>query len=143
MPRRFRLFAPCAALAVLAGSIAVSPAAAQVRSMLVEQRWVIRVPVQPRGPRVEWKEKRKLRCVMASDLAAASLHERGAIDFLLHDGSRVRAKFKRDCPSLDFYDGFYLQPSGPAVCAARDVVRSRIGGSCPIAELRELRARVR
>jgi hypothetical protein len=45
----------------------------------------------------------------------------------------VRAKFDENCPALDFYGGAYLQYGrDQQICAHRDAVMSRIGGSCTI-----------
>jgi hypothetical protein len=46
--------------------------------------------------------------------------------------ARVRAQFDEGCPALDFYGGFYLQPEDERLCARRDAVHSRMGGSCRI-----------
>ena len=53
-----------------------------------------------------------------------------SVDFVLADRSRVRAEFDEDCPALDFYGGFYLQPEDDRLCAKRDAIHSRMGGSC-------------
>jgi len=60
------------------------------------------------------------------------------VDFILADRTRVRAKFDEDCPALDFYGGFYLQPQDERLCADRDAVHSRMGGSCTIDKFRLL-----
>ena len=59
------------------------------------------------------------------------------------DRSRVRAKIDDDCPAIDFYGGFYLQPEDDRVCAKRDEIRSRMGGSCRIERFRSLEARLK
>ena len=43
-----------------------------------------------------------------------------------------------DCPALDFYGGFYLQPDDERICAKRETIRSRVGGSCRIERFRLL-----
>ena len=43
-----------------------------------------------------------------------------------------------DCPALDFYGRFYLQPDDENICARRETIRSRVGGSCRIEKFRKL-----
>ncbi len=54
------------------------------------------------------------------------------------DHSRVRAHIDEDCPALDFYGDFYLQPEDDRLCAGRDAIHSRMGGSCRIEQFRRL-----
>jgi hypothetical protein len=56
----------------------------------------------------------------------------GSVDVLLPHQHRVRAHFAEDCPALDFYSGFYLKPQDAQLCAGRDIIYSRMGGSCRI-----------
>ena len=60
------------------------------------------------------------------------------VDFVLANRSRIRAKFDQDCPALDFYGGFYLQPEDDMLCARRDAIHSRMGGSCTIDSFKQL-----
>ena len=61
-----------------------------------------------------------------------------SIDFVLRDRQRVRAVMDSECPALDFYGGFYLQPDDERICAKRETIRSRVGGSCRIEKFRLL-----
>ena len=61
-----------------------------------------------------------------------------SIDFVLRDRRRFRAIMDSECPALDFYGGFYLQPDDERICAKREIVRSRVGGSCRIERFRTL-----
>ena len=61
-----------------------------------------------------------------------------SIDFLLRDRTRVRAIMDDECPALDFYKGFYLQPDDDRICAKRESIQSRIGGSCRIERFKTL-----
>jgi hypothetical protein len=65
------------------------------------------------------------------------------VDFVLADRRRIRAQFDEDCPALDFYGGFYLQPQDDQLCAHRDAIHSRMGGSCTIGRFRQLKPRLR
>ena len=65
------------------------------------------------------------------------------IDLLLPRRQRVRASFDGNCPALDFYGGFYLKTEDDRVCARRDSVHSRMGGSCRIEQFRRLVPKLR
>lgn len=124
--------------ALLAASEA--PAAPGVRIMRVEEQIILRVPVQPRPRlRVRWEEEDGPKCLPVRALAGAMLSGEHSIDFLLRNRTRMRAKLDDNCRGLDFYDGFYLLPEEDRrICAGRDVIRSRMGGTCGIDKFRTL-----
>ncbi|HVM22431.1 MAG TPA: hypothetical protein VM308_03885 [Sphingomicrobium sp.] len=111
-----------------------------VTRLVVQDEVILRVPVQPgpMAPGIEWVEHKGPKCVPAALIRRAMLSGSDQVDFILADRSRVRAKFAEDCPALDFYRGFYLQPGDDRVCAGRDAIFSRIGGSCTIRRFRHL-----
>lgn len=126
---------------LLAGGEQAEDPAPAVRSMTVEQRLIIRVPVRPRlRGRLLWEESdRGPRCLPVSAVAGASLAGSNRIDFLLRNRQRVRARLADDCNGLDFYDGFYVLPQDQRrICARRDSISSRIGGTCEIDRFRLL-----
>jgi hypothetical protein len=127
---------------LLLGLFAAQPAAMQqgVTRLVIEDEVILRVPVQPRpfGPTVDWVEKKAPKCFPVAAVRGALLSGQSQVDFILAGGARVRAKFDEDCPALDFYGGFYLQPQDQRLCAGRDAVRSRIGGSCTIERFKQL-----
>lgn len=110
-----------------------------VRRVIVRDEIILRIPVRSRpvAP-VEWREERGPKCVATANIAGAMLTGRNSVDFVLRDRGRLRAELDKDCLALDFYDGFYLQPSDDRLCVRRDVIRSRIGGACRIERFREL-----
>src|SRR5690349_7956017 len=123
------------------GLISAQPVAVQsVTRLVVEDEVILRVPVQPRplSQRYEWIEQKGPRCIAAGAVRRALLSGPEQVDFVLANRSRVRAQFDEDCPALDFYAGFYLQPEDDFVCAKRDAVHSRMGGSCRIDRFRRL-----
>ena len=127
-------------LSALLASREAPPAPSQgVRVMTVEERLIIRVPVAPR-PRVKlrWDEEKGPKCLPARAIAGAFLSGPDSIDFLLRNRQMVRARFDSDCEGLDFYGGFYVQPEDRRICAKRDTIRSRVGGSCRIEKFRLL-----
>ena len=111
-----------------------------VTRLVIQDEVILRVPVQARpiSPNVEWREKKGPKCIPASLIRRASLSGPEQVDFILSGGSRVRAQFQDNCPALDFYGGFYLKTEDERVCARRDSVHSRMGGSCRIERFRRL-----
>ena len=112
------------------------------------QRIIIRVPRMPiaatpdaaalRTP-LRWEEKTARKCVALDSLVGASVPTSQSVDLVARDGTRLRARFADGCKALDFYSGFYMRPTGDGqVCAKRDAIRARSGGTCQIKEFREL-----
>lgn len=116
-----------------------------VRRHLVEEQWILRVPVRPQRalPRLDWVEGKKFKCVPADAIRGAMLSGPDQVDFLLPQRQRVRASFDAGCPALDFYGDFYLKTDDKKVCARRDSIHSRMGGSCRIERFRRLVPKLR
>lgn len=114
-----------------------------VRRLVVQEQLIMRVPVRPRPapPAIDWRESKGPKCVPLDDIRAAMLSGAEQVDFLLADRRRVRAELSQGCAALDFYGGFYLKPSDERMCARRDVIHSRMGGSCKIDRFRSLTPR--
>lgn len=124
------------------GLIVAQPGA--VSRLVTPGEVVLRVPVQPRPamPRFDWKEHKGPNCIPVGAIRRALLSGGDQVDFILGNGSRVRAKFDKDCPALDFYGNFYLQSPDAQLCVGRDAIHSRMGGSCPIKHFRLLEPRL-
>ncbi|GAO37980.1 hypothetical protein SCH01S_01_01430 [Sphingomonas changbaiensis NBRC 104936] len=108
--------------------------------LTIRQQLIIRVPSHVRRPAdpVLYREKNGPKCISAGELAGAQISNYG-VDLLLRGGNRVRAKLAGDCPPLDYYSGFYIrQGLDGQVCAERDSIRVRSGGSCEIERFRKL-----
>lgn len=136
------------AAAPLIVSAAPEPPRTQWAQVTIRERVIIRIPRMspiPRGPAaaaVTWEERKASRCVPLAALNGAVLGGEGAVDLMTGDGRRFRAVLDDDCPTLDFYSGFYLKPTGDGqVCARRDAIRSRSGARCLITGFRQLVAR--
>ncbi len=128
---------------LLAGGEPAAPGPS-VRTMEFEQRLIVRVPVRPqlRG-RLHWEEEDfGPKCLPLNAIAGASLAGRDGIDFMLRNRQRVRAKLDSECRGLDFWDGFYIQPEDRRICARRDAISSRAGGTCEINRFRMLSPRL-
>lgn len=125
-------------LASLAGLELAQPVT--VSRMVIRQEVVLRVPViRPRATRdARWEEKSGPKCIPADLVIAAALADERSIDFILSDRTRVRAQMDEDCPTLDFYGSFYIEPRDEKICARREEIRSRIGGACRIERFRRM-----
>lgn len=144
-----------AAAPLLAAADAMPPdplAGVEIAQVTIRERILIRIrPQRPivlgrdgRIAKVEpvWSERRAQKCVAVHDLAGAAVSRGGDIDLMMVDGHRLRAKLAKDCPAIDFYGGFTLKPNADGrICGGRDVLRSRSGGSCPIARFRRIELR--
>lgn len=114
-----------------------------VRMMTVQQQIILRVPVRP-NPRLQlrWEEEKGPKCLPAAAIAGAIMSSPDSIDILLRDRQRMRARLGDDCEGLDFYGSLYLQTDDGKFCARRDVIRSRVGGTCRIEKFRILVPRI-
>lgn len=118
---------------------AVAEPSDQVRTLVVQEEVIMRIPVRPRPVQPDaWEEKKGPKCLDAGTIRGAALSGRESVDFLLYDRTRFRAELSEDCPALDFYNGFYLTPRDGKVCAKRDDIHSRMGRSCRIERFRRL-----
>ena len=127
---------------LLLGVFAVQPGLVgqSVTRMVEQDEIILRVPVQPRPlrPQLEWHEKKGPRCIPVAAVRRALLSGPQQVDLILGNKQRIRAHLDEDCPALDFYGGFYLQLQDDRLCARRDIIRSRMGGTCTIARFRML-----
>ncbi|MGN6057678.1 MAG: hypothetical protein ACTHOI_03750 [Sphingomicrobium sp.] len=132
---------------LLIGLVAVQPAAMQqtVTRLVIQDEVIMRVPVEPRpvGPQIRWIEHKGPRCIPVGAIRGALLSGPEQVDFVFMNRARVRAQLDEDCPALDFYGGFYIQPQGDRLCAERDAIHSRMGGSCTIERFRLLEPKLR
>lgn len=111
-----------------------------VTRLVIQDEVILRVPVLPRPvmPELKWEERKGPKCIPSAAIQRALLSGSGQVDFILAGRGRIRAQLDEDCPALDFYAGFYLQPQDDRLCAGRDVIRSRMGGSCTIERFKQL-----
>jgi hypothetical protein len=121
---------------MLLGLVAAQPGpvAQTVTRLVMQDEVILRIPVGPRSfaRPLQWEERKGPKCVPVSAIRGALLSGPQQVDFVFVNRARVRAKLDEDCPALDFYGGFYLQPTGDRLCARRDAIHSRMGGSCAI-----------
>lgn len=104
------------------------------RSRVVIKFSAPRVP-----PAARWREKKGPHCIAMADIQGSAVIAPNSVDLALRGGDRVRMRFERSCPALDYYSGFYVVPNGDGkICGDRDAVRDRAGGECPIDKFRRL-----
>jgi hypothetical protein len=132
---------------LLLGIFAGQPALVgqSVTRLVGQDETVLRVPVQPRPlmPQFEWHEKKGPKCFPVAMVRRALLSGPEQVDFVIGNNRRIRAHLDEDCPALDFYSGLYLQLQDDRLCAGRDAIRSRMGGSCTIDRFKLLVPKVR
>ena len=115
------------------------------------QQIIIRVSPVPRPPgtrmgnirqNIAWEEERGPRCIPIRQILGAAQIGQESVDLVLRDSTRIRARLERRCPAMDYYLGVYVRPNRDGmICADRDEIRSRAGGSCGIERFRTLRPR--
>ncbi len=129
-----------------------APKTVRIAQVSIHERIIIRVPrmstIQQRAlsrtvePPIKWKEHKGPKCVAVGEIAGAMLNQEGAVDLLMDDGTRLRARLDGDCKPLDYYSGFYLKPAADGmICKDRDAIRMRSGARCEIEGFKSLRAK--
>lgn len=109
-----------------------------------------KVPLQSETPEVKerrgglfaiFTKKSKRACIESERIAGAIVTGERAIDLVLSGGDRWRMGFKKDCPGLTYYQGFYYrQTQAGRLCAGRDAVLTRAGAQCPIDTLAKVKS---
>lgn len=111
--------------------------------MIIQRSSIVRIPpAQPEPPistPIRWKEKGAPNCLKWSNMAAAMISSQTTIDLIIRGGTRYRVKLEKSCQAIDFYSGFYVQPTSDGdICEDRDAIHSRAGGACLIDKFKTL-----
>ena len=97
------------------------------------------VRVHPGGTAAgrEGRDRRaRTRCIGVDHVAGAVVFGDRAVELTMANHSRWRMTFDAACPALGFYQGFYYRRAVAGhLCASRDAVISRAGGTCTIASI--------
>lgn len=110
-----------------------NPRQPTVRRVIIRNQLVLKIPLQPRQSNAsQYRLLETPRCVATREITGANMSGQRTIDFTLANDRRLRVHMSKECKSLDFYGGFYLQPQDERVCVQRDVIRTRMGGNCQI-----------
>lgn len=133
---------------VVSASVPESLDGVQFAQLTIHERLIIRIPRVSPGPArgvapaqspIRWEEKKGPACIAVTALTGAAVDREGEVDLVVGGTRRIRAKLDDDCPTLDFYRGFYLKPTADGqLCAKRDGIRSRSGAYCAITRYRLL-----
>ncbi len=82
----------------------------------------------------------RTRCIGVDHVAGAVVFGDRAVEMSMSDHTRWRMSFDAACPALSFYQGFYYRRAvAGRLCAGRDAVISRAGGTCPITSIVRVR----
>ena len=82
----------------------------------------------------------RTRCIGVDHVAGAVVFGDRSVELTMTDHSHWRMTFDAACPALSFYQGFYYRRAVAGhLCAGRDAVISRSGGTCPIATIVRVR----
>lgn len=82
----------------------------------------------------------RTRCVGIDHVAGAVVFGDRAVELTMTDHSRWRMNLDAACPALGFYQGFYYRRAiAGRLCAGRDAIIPRSGGTCPIASIVRVR----
>lgn len=128
-----------ALLGLAASGYQPEPEQQRVRTVVVQNELIMRIPVRPApAPRIEWVERDGPECIATEAIRGAALSGNDHVNFLMAGRRRLRAELGEDCRGLDYYEGFYLNSEDDRICAGRDVIRLRMGGSCRIERFHKL-----
>ncbi|MFQ3594653.1 MAG: hypothetical protein SNJ63_00885 [Sphingomonadaceae bacterium] len=125
---------PCC-LAALVALLSAAPAPAQVKPIPTR-------PMDPGSAREEWKPGKADRrlCIDTAGIAGAIVIDPRRLEIYDRAGRRFQLTFAEDCPHLSYYGGFYYRADDAGqICASRDALMGRAGGSCRIRAIAPMR----
>lgn len=123
-----------------------------VHQVRIEQRVIIRIAPAARvvphslvrngqqpAPLPVFEERDIGRCIPVRTIAAARVQPDNRVLLYLRNRRLIAMQFNGRCPAEAFYSGFYVEPAQDGLlCARRDLVQSRAGAKCQVAQMREL-----
>lgn len=118
----------------------------------IEQRVIIRIAPSPPSAREEmlarlprrrmegrFEEVEFDRCVPVQSIAGVAPVQRNRLLLFMRDRRVLSAALARACDAQAFYSGFYVERSGDGMlCVGRDMLQSRTGTSCEVAQFNRL-----
>lgn len=126
----------------------------QLGQVRIEQRVIIRISPGTGAAREEmladlqrqspapttYRQEKFDGCVAVSGIAGMQpAPEQNRILLFMRDRRILSAALERACNARDFYSGFYLERNEDGqLCARRDLLQSRAGASCRVAQLNRL-----
>lgn len=114
-----------------------TPERNQVR---IQQRVIIRIAPSPNRQALRQIEERPADdCVAIDGIAGVRPGENNRLVLFMRDSRVLSARLDRSCRARDFYSGFYLERNRDGrLCRARDMLQSRAGATCQVAEFHRL-----
>jgi hypothetical protein len=119
----------------------------------IEQRVIIRIsPSSPAArermmadfrsettSRTSYQEEKLQGCIAIAGIAAVQPAPENRLLLFMRDRRVLSAALERACNARDYYSGFYVERSEDGqLCARRDLLQSRAGASCKVAQLNRL-----
>ena len=120
----------------------------------IEQRVVVRIsPSSPaareqmladftrqNSSRTSYQEEKLSGCIAISSIAGVQpAPAQNRLLLFMRDRRILSAALERACNARDYYAGFYIERSEDGqLCAKRDLLQSRAGASCKVAQLNRL-----
>lgn len=109
------------------------------RMTITETTVIMRSRPMPAPPPVMLVERKAKDCLETKRVVGFGITRPDSVDLVLNDGTRMRARLGNNCPSLGFYQGFYVKPNPDGkMCAGRDPIHTRSGGECAIQAFKTL-----
>lgn len=96
------------------------------------------VGVPQRAIGSSFDERRIGRCLAIDSISGVQPNGGNDLILYLRDRRMVRAQLERSCRSREFYSGFYVAGGDGRLCVDRDLLQSRSGSNCKLAEIRQL-----
>lgn len=118
----------------------------------IEQRVVIRIAPSPRATREEMLSRLPRRemetsfqevelgsCVPIEKITGVAPVQQNRLLLFMRDRRVLSAALDRACDAQAFYSGFYVERNDDGMlCVKRDMLKSRAGTSCEVAQLSRL-----
>jgi hypothetical protein len=114
--------------------IRISPGAGAARQQMLAD-------LQRRGQAATAYEEQRLNgCIAVANIAGMEpAPEQNRILLFMRDRRILSAALERACNARDYYSGFYVERNDDGqLCARRDLLQSRAGASCRVAQLNRL-----
>lgn len=91
------------------------------------------------SPQSRLVERKAGSCLSASDIAGVQVGQTNRLVLYMRDRRIFTAYLDKACRAREFYSGFYLErQSDGKLCAGRDKLHSRAGGSCELGRFGQL-----
>lgn len=95
--------------------------------------------LQRQSARASYEEVEHGDCVVVNDIVGVQPTNDNRLLFFTREQEVLSARLEQSCAARAFYAGFYVERSDDGrLCVARDLLQSRAGASCEVADFRRL-----